>query len=535
MKITFLGAAHEVTGSCTLLEVAGKRILVDCGMEQGVDVYKNQELPLSPAALDFVLLTHAHIDHSGKLPLLEAGGFRGPIYATGATVQLCGIMLQDSAHIQEQEAIWHNRKAQRAGVAPYAPPYTVEDAIRTMQLFVPCHYHERYSLAPGVEIRFLDAGHLLGSASIEVTVTEGEDKQVLLFSGDVGNVDRPLIRNPEFPQRADVVVIESTYGDRLHGPRKDYIGQLTRVLQETFDRGGNVVIPAFAVGRTQEFLYLLREIKERGLVHGHDDFPVFVDSPLAAEATKIYFGDLEEYYDQDMLDLIHRGINVLEFPGLEIAVTSEESMAINQDRRPKVILSASGMCDAGRIRHHLKHNLWRPECTVLFVGYQAQGTLGRLLEDGAQAVKLFGEAIQVKAHIETMEGISGHADQKILLSWLRSLQNKPHAVYVNHGEDQVCEFFAGMIRDQLGFPALAPYNGACYDLQTDACLAEGNKIRLQSKDQQKAARNNTVFDRLVLVGKRLTAVIEKCRGGSNKDLAKFTDQISQLCDRWDEH
>lgn len=531
MKIKFLGAAHEVTGSCTLLEAAGKRILIDCGMEQGADIYENSALPVTPAEIDCVLLTHAHIDHSGKLPMLKAGGFSGPIYATGATVQLCGIMLQDSAHIQEQEAVWRNRKAERAGEAPYVPPYTVEDALQTMQLFVSCSYHQEYPVLEGVCVRFLDAGHLLGSASIEITVTEGEDRQVLLFSGDIGNVKRPLIRDPEMPAYADTVVIESTYGTRLHGERKDYIGQLTCILQDTFNRGGNVVIPSFAVGRTQEFLYLLREIKEKGLVHGHDGFPVFVDSPLAAEATKIYFSDLQDYYDQEMLDLIARGVNVLEFQGLQISVTSADSMAINENKTPKVILSASGMCEAGRIRHHLKHNLWRPESTILFVGYQAEGTLGRLLQDGAASVKLFGEAIQVRAQIATMDGISGHGDQKILLEWLGHLQNRPRAVYVNHGNDTVCDEFAAIITQRLGFPATAPYNGAVYDVSTGACLEAGNRVRLQPRSA-KERRNNTVFDRLVAAGRRLAAVIEKCRGFSNKDLARFADQINQLCDRW---
>ncbi len=532
MKLKFLGAAHEVTGSCTLLEAAGKRILIDCGMEQGADIYENCSMPVSPSEVDAVLLTHAHIDHSGKLPMLAAQGFCGEIYATGATVKLCGIMLQDSAHIQEQEALWRNRKAQRSGAEPYVPLYTVQDAQQTMQLFVPCSYHREYSVADGITIRFLDAGHLMGSASIEITVLEDGERHVLLFSGDLGNVNRPLIRDPEKPSYADTVIIESTYGNRLHGERKDYIGQLTAVLQETFDRGGNVVIPSFAVGRTQEFLYLLREIKEKGLVTGHDGFPVFVDSPLAVEATKIYFDDLIEYYDKEMLDLIERGINVLEFPGLQVSVTAEESMAINENQVPKVILSASGMCEAGRIRHHLKHNLWRADSTVLFVGYQAEGTMGRYLQDGAPEIKLFGETVQVKATIATMDGISGHADQQIMLDWLGALQNRPR-VYVNHGNDLVCDEFAAVIRERLGFEATAPYNGAVYDVRSGILLEEGNRVRLEKRSAKKS-RSDSVFERLMNAGKRLMAVIEKCRGRSNKDLAKFADQINRLADKWEE-
>ncbi|MBQ7935909.1 MAG: MBL fold metallo-hydrolase [Clostridia bacterium] len=530
MKLKFLGAAHEVTGSCTLLEAAGKRILIDCGMEQGADIYENCTLPILPAEVDMILLTHAHIDHSGKIPMLSAQGFRGPIYATGATVKLCNIMLQDSAHIQEQEAVWRNRKAQRSGGPEYVPLYTVEDAMHAMTLFVPCSYRQEYAVAEGITVRFLDAGHLMGSASIEITVLEDGNKHVFLFSGDLGNVGRPLIRDPQKPEYADTVIIESTYGNRLHGERKDYIGQLTAVLQDTFDRGGNVVIPSFAVGRTQEFLYLLRAIKEQGLVKGHENFPVFVDSPLAAEATRIYFDDLTEYYDDEMLALIEQGINILDFPGLQIAVTSEESMAINENKTPKVILSASGMCEAGRIRHHLKHNLWRADSTVLFVGYQAEGTMGRYLQDGAESIKLFGEPVQVQAKIATMDGISGHADQAIMLDWLGALQNRPTRVYVNHGNDLVCDEFAATITQRLGFPATAPYNGASYDPITDRLLEEGNRVRLEQKKPAKT-KADLVFDRLMNAAKRLIKVIEGMRGRSNKELAKYADQINNLCDK----
>ena len=532
MILKFLGAAHEVTGSCTLLEAAGMRILIDCGMEQGADIYENCAMPIAASEVDAVLVTHAHIDHTGKLPMLSAQGFGGPIYATGATARLCDMMLKDSAHIQEQEALWRNKKAQRSGAPEYVPLYTLQDVVQTMEQFRPCSYHQYYPIAEGITIRFLDAGHLMGSASIEITVEEEGKKHILLFSGDLGNVDRPLIRDPEIPAYADTVIIESTYGDRDHGPRKDYIAQLTAVLQDTFDRGGNVVIPSFAVGRTQEFLYLLREIKEKGLVKGHDNFPVFVDSPMAAEATKIYFGNLTEYYDAEMLDLIGRGINILEFPGLNISVTTQESMAINEDKRPKVILSASGMCEAGRIRHHLKYNLWRADSTVLFVGYQAAGTVGRLLQEGAEAVKLFGETVQVKAKIETMDGVSGHADRGIMLRWLEGLKENPPRVFVNHGEDTVCDAFAATITQKLGYPATAPYNGAVYDVATGAMLEQGNTRRLENRGKQKKAES--VFDRLLSAGKRLMTVIEKCRGRSNKELANFADQINRLADKYDE-
>ncbi len=532
MKLTFLGAAHEVTGSCTLLEACGQRILIDCGMEQGSDIYENCELPLAPVEIDFVLLTHAHIDHSGKLPLLTAGGFRSPIYATEATRQLCSIMLRDSAHIQEFEAEWKNRKAKRAGDAVYQPMYTLQDAEHTMQLFHGCTYGERIEPAPGISVRFLDAGHLLGSASIEVTVHENGVAKTVLFSGDLGNRNRPLIRDPQNPECADIVVVESTYGDRLHGARKDYKTQLASMIQETLDRGGNMVIPAFAIGRTQELLYLIREIWEEGLIQGHDDFPIWVDSPLAIEATRIYNGDMMDYYDADTLALIRSGVDVLGVKQLHFAVSSEESKQINFDSTPKIILSASGMCEAGRIRHHLKHNLWRPECTILFVGYQAAGTLGRIILDGAKTVKLFGEEIQVNAQIKTMDGISGHADQQILLDWLGAIPGMPQ-VYVNHGEDQTCDLFAAEITQKLGFPAVAPYNGASYDLVSGVCYAAGNALRIEKPHGGHNKRTSPAFEKLLLAGKRLMSVIEHNRGGANKDLAKFTSQITELCRKWD--
>lgn len=533
MKLTFLGAAHEVTGSATLLSVGNYRILVDCGMEQGADIYENCDLPLAPGQVDCVVLTHAHIDHSGKVPALTANGFDGKIYATGATTALCRIMLLDSAHIQAFEAEWRNRKAKRSGEAAYVPPYTAEDVTRTMEKFVSCEYHKPREILPGVTLRFLDAGHLLGSASVELTVREGGEERVLLFSGDLGNIDRPLIRNPEKPEYADIVVIESTYGNRLHGARADYVLQLTQILQETFDRGGNVIIPAFAVGRTQEMLYLIREIKEKDLVKRHDDFPVYIDSPLAIEATRIYAGeeDMMAYYDEQTLALIARGEDVLSFRGLRVAVSSQESMAINNDKTPKVIIAASGMCEAGRIRHHLKHNLWRQECTVLFVGYQSEGTLGRSLVNGAERVHLFGEEIRVRARIRGIDGVSGHADRDMMLDWLGNLKNRPQMVYVNHGTDTVCDEFAAAITETLHFPAAAPYNGAEYDLLAGQCIADGNRVRLEKK-LAKQQRNNSVYERLQSAGRQLQAVIDANRGLSNKDLAKFESQIRELCQKW---
>lgn len=534
MKLTFLGANHEVTGSCTLLEAVGQRWLIDCGMEQGKDVYENQPLPLAPGELDGVLVTHAHIDHTGMLPLLARQGFRGRICATRPTCDLCGIMLRDSAHIQEFEAEWKNRKGQRSGAEPVEPVYRMEDAEAALKLFVGVDYGVRTELAPGLEVRFIDAGHLLGSASIELWVTENGSTTKLVFSGDIGNLAQPILRDPSYLTEADYVVMESTYGDRLHGPRPDYVSELSSILQRTFDRGGNVVIPSFAVGRTQEMLYFIREIKEKGLVRGHGDFPVYIDSPLAIEATRIFQDTDPSCFDEETLALLAQGINPLRFPGLRVSVTSEDSREINADPVPKVILSASGMCEAGRIRHHLKHNLWRPECTILFVGYQAVGTLGRSLIDGAPMVKLFGEAIEVKAELCQLTGMSGHADRDGLLRWIHAFAPQPKRVFVVHGEDEVEDRFVETLAGQ-GFTACAPYNGAQWAIGAEGavCLQEGSRVRVERRASEGQSRAATVFQRLVNAGKRLMQVIEHNRGGANKDLARFADQINALCEKWD--
>lgn len=531
MKLTFIGAAHEVTGSCTLLEVGRKHILIDCGMEQGGDTYENCELPVSPSDIDAICLTHAHIDHSGMIPAMVAKGYSGPIYCTEATYRLCNIMLQDSAHIQEQEAEWQNRRAQRAGLARYTATYTVTDAIESLKLFKTFTYNQPAKIFDDVTVNFSDAGHLLGSSSIHFTITENIETRTLLFSGDLGNIDRPLIRDPQKPPCADYVVIESTYGDRVHGERPNYIAQLTKILQETFSRGGNLIIPSFAVGRTQELLYLFRIIKDQGLIKDFENFMVYVDSPLAVEATKIYQDNLFDYYDQEALDLIKSGINPIDFPGLRLSITTEDSRAINYDVIPKVIISASGMCEAGRIRHHLKHNLWNENNTILFVGYQAEGTLGRKLINGAKSVSLFGEEIQVNARIESIVGISGHADRDMLLGWLGSMEKPPVKVFVNHGDDIVCDSFAHTITNKLKFETAAPYSGDAYDLTSGQCTARGKIVKL-TKVSEGRRRANIAFDRLSAALHRLKTTVELSRGLSNKELAKFTDQINDLCDKY---
>ena len=341
MKLMFIGADHEVTGSCHYVEACGKRFVVDYGMEQGVNIYENAELPVSAAKLDFVLLTHAHIDHSGMLPLLYAKGFRGPIYATKATTDLCQIMLRDSAHIQESEAEWRSRKARRSGKPEVVPVYTMDDAVNVMEQFIPCFYDHKVSVCDGIQIRFTDIGHLLGSSSIEVWLDDGKDEKKLVFSGDIGNYNQPLIKDPHYTDEADYVIMESTYGDRYHEKHPNYVDELAQVIQRTFDRGGNVLIPSFAVGRTQELLYYIRQIKEKEMVKGHGDFQVVVDSPLAVEATQIFNKDVEETYDEDAMELVRQGINPITFSNLHLSITTEESKAINFDERSKVIISAS--------------------------------------------------------------------------------------------------------------------------------------------------------------------------------------------------
>ena len=534
MKLTFIGATHEVTGSCFLIEAAGKKFLVDYGMEQGPNLYENVELPVNPGDLDFVLLTHAHIDHSGNLPKLYKNGFRGAVYATEATCDLCDIMLRDSAHIQMFEAEWRNRKGRRAGKEEFIPAYTMEDAMGVIRNFVSCDYNKQIPLSEGIMVRFVDAGHLLGSSSIEIWLTEDGEQRKLIFSGDIGNTDQPLIKDPTYlTEGADYVIMESTYGDRSHGERPEYVTALAQVIQRTFDRGGNLVIPSFAVGRTQEMLYFIRQIKAEKLVHGHDNFQVYVDSPLAVEATTIFGRHRLDCYDEEAIDLINRGINPIGFPGLKTSITSEDSKMINENEEPKVIISASGMCDAGRIKHHLKHNLWRKECTICFVGYQAVGTLGRKLIEGAESVKLFGENITVNAQIEVLKGISGHADMNGLLNWLGGFETVPQRVIVVHGEDTVTDHFAGLVHEKYGCRTFAPYSGGCIDLETNEVISEGIRAPKKAAEKPARARAASAFNRLVAAAKRLLDVVYKNEGLSNKDMAKFETQIQNLADKWD--
>ena len=533
MKLSFFGADQCVTGSCHCLEVGGKRILIDCGLQQGRDEVDNRTLPFAPGSIDYVLITHAHIDHSGRVPMLIKNGFQGRILTTRLTAQLMSIMLQDSAHIQESDAEYKNRKNRRAGRPEEEPLYTVADAQRVPEFIDTCEYDQPVHLCDGVDAVFIDAGHLLGSASIRLTLTEGGQTKTIVFSGDIGNVDQPIIRDPQFFTGADYVVMESTYGDRNHTEVWSYTGQLAQIINETLGKGGNVVIPSFAVGRTQELLYFIREIKDQGLVTSVPDFPVYVDSPLAKSATTIFCGDLRGYLDQDALDLVKDGTHMFNFPGLHLTETVDESKSLNEDHTPKVIISASGMCDAGRIRHHLKYNLWRADSAVVFVGFQSPGTLGRTLLDGATSVKLFGEDVAVRAKVVNFQGLSSHADHDHLLDWISHFKEPlPQHVFVVHGDREVAPVFAQAV-SQLGFTAHAPQYTEEYDLLTCTQLAAGYLPQRKTRTFDGAPRVTAAYQKLVQLGDSLVGLIRRSKGRDNKTLAAFAEALRKVLDKFE--
>ncbi|WP_293895930.1 MBL fold metallo-hydrolase RNA specificity domain-containing protein [Sphaerochaeta sp. UBA5856] len=481
MHITFFGAAQQVTGSCTMVQVNGKYLLIDCGLPQGNDEREvGLDLPFRADAIDYVFLTHAHIDHTGRIPLLVKEGFKGKIFATSATTQLCEIMLADSGHIQEMEAEWKSRKAVRAGKKGVEPLYTVEDAQNAMQFFESCVYDEICDIDEGIKVRFNDAGHLLGSSSIELWLKEGKERRKLVFSGDIGNFDQPLIKDPDYIDEADFVVMESTYGNRVHKKAENAVGnsvpthiraqELADIVERTFKRGGNVIIPSFAVGRTQELLYLLRVVIENKLCPTIGDIPVFVDSPLSVKATHVFAGNLFGYMDEETMELVNKGINPILFPSLVTITDVADSIALNKRKESCVIISSSGMCEAGRIKHHLKHNLFRKECTVLFSGYQAAGTLGRSILDGARHVTIFGEQIDVRCEVCELHGISGHADQEGLVKWLTSFKKEPRRAFIVHGDKEVAPWFASFVTRTLHIKAYAPSPMERLDLLDEASL-----------------------------------------------------------------
>ena len=494
MKIKFCGAASGVTGSCHLISTDQHRILLDCGMFQGGKEMERQNrapFPFDPAEIECVVLSHAHIDHCGRLPLLVKRGFRGPIYATDATADLLGVMLRDSAHIHETDAKWDSKRAERAGREPVEPLYTMEDAEEAIKLVVPKRYDQLFEINDQMKVVFDDAGHILGSAIIELFTEEDGNTTKLVFSGDIGMPERPILNDPTQIKKADVLMMETTYGGRTHESNAVSISRLIDIAVKTVQRGGNVIIPSFAVGRTQELLYEFNKVYD-GTGPAHDilkNVPVYVDSPMAAQATEVFMKNAQAY-DEETREYIVLGDHPLEFEGLKFTLTSEQSQRLNLDRKPKIILSASGMCDAGRIRHHLKHNLWDSKNSIVFVGYQAEGTLGRRLLEGEKNVTLFGEEIAVRAQIHNLEGFSGHADQPELYRWLCGFEEKPGKIFLVHGEEESKRAFADYVYVNKGWDCHVVEGFEEFDLAAGTVLEGGGAEKdFVSEEEIDSVRN----------------------------------------------
>ena len=541
MNITFLGAAKTVTGSNFLVEAAGKKFLVDCGMYQGkatLEMENSEEFLYDVSEIDFMLLTHAHIDHSGRIPKLYNEGYRGPIYAHRATVDLCSIMLPDSGHIQETEVEWKNRKRLRAGLEPLPPLYTAEEAEKCLEIFKPLEYDTIVDVADNIQVRYNDAGHMLGSSIIEIWVTENGKTEKIVFTGDLGNNDIPLLDSPTMIEDADYLVMESTYGSRLHMRNDDKAKIFLDVVSETLDHGGRVVIPSFAVGRTQEILYEIDKIKDS---HKDDEefqrkyqqlmkTPVFVDSPLAISATEV-FKKNTDLFEEEVQEKLRHGDHPLEFPGLQFTRTPDESKALNETYYPSIIISASGMCDIGRIKHHLKHNLWNPASTILFVGYQAPGTLGRTIVDGADKVKIFGEEISVNARVEYIEGYSGHADQEWLLNFVYSFIKKPKHIFLVHGEEESEEVLKGLIEKNTEIPVTIPSFGEKYEVADIPKLEERVEYSKKLEDQYLRLQILEKLDKIKDDINTMTQNVKNeklMKENSDEEIEKLNDKVKKL-------
>ncbi|MCI8309188.1 MAG: MBL fold metallo-hydrolase [Clostridia bacterium] len=543
MKISFLGAAETVTGSNHLVEAAGKKFLVDCGMYQGkiVEEYDNSSPFLFDInTIDFMLLTHAHIDHSGRIPKLYNEGYRNPIYATKATCDLCKIMLPDSGHIQETEIEWKNRKRLREGKDPLPPLYTAEEAEKCLEIFKAINYDEIIEIDDNISVRFNDAGHMLGSAIIEIWITEDGKTTKVVFTGDIGNNDLPLLDSPTMISSSDYVIMESTYGNRLHVRNDNKAEAFLDIVSETLDNAGTVVIPSFAVGRTQEILYEIDKLKDEKGANDEAFFKkykklmnanVYVDSPLAISATEI-FKNNTELFEDEIQEKIKSGDNPLEFPGLHFTVSAEESKELNEMNEPCIILSASGMCDVGRIKHHLKHNLWKETSTILFVGYQVPGTLGRSIIDGAKKVKIFGEEIAVNARIEYIEGYSGHADQEWLLNFVYSFTNKqPKHIFLVHGEKESQEALKQEIEKNAEIKVTIPSFGETYVLDgTDSPKCEENRESIVY--YEKLSRKFEVLDNIENLIEKIsdieTDIIDEKIETDDEDIITLSNRINEL-------
>ncbi|MBF1136903.1 MAG: MBL fold metallo-hydrolase [[Eubacterium] sulci] len=468
MKIKFCGASTGVTGSCHLLTSGEHKILLDCGQFQGgkaQDALNYEKFPFEPSEIECVVLSHAHIDHCGRLPLLTKRGFEGKIYCTDATADLLSVMLKDSAYIHEKETEWKNRKAERAGREQVEPLYTIEDAEKTLSLVSPILYDQQIEINSDMKIVFNDAGHILGSAITELWVTEDDKESKIVFSGDLGMEGRPILRDPTYIKKADYVIMETTYGNRIHKELGSGVEKLIEIILNTTRRGGNVVIPSFAVGRTQELIYELNRFYDSNNEYRKelDKIFVYIDSPMATTATEIFRRNAQ-VFDEETREYILKGDNPLEFKNLKFTRSSKESQDLNFNKEPKIIISASGMCEAGRIRHHLKHNLWNPKNSIVFVGYQGQGTLGRSLVEGIKMVTLFGEEIQVNAEIHNLEGFSGHADQNGLFAWLAHFEQKPKQIFLVHGEEESKKDFAKLVNEKLSYEPIVVMGNSEFEL-----------------------------------------------------------------------
>ncbi len=512
MNIRFLGAVKGVTGSSHLIAYKDKKILLDCGMYQGRDEDLNlDEFEVNPAEIDYLMLSHSHIDHTGRIPLLVKRGFKGEIYCSKPTYDLCEIMLIDSAHIQETEAEWKSKKALRQGKKAVEPMYTQKDAEDSFQYFKPVQYSQIITIEEGLTIRFNDAGHILGSSIIEMWFEEGGESVKLVYSGDLGMHDKPLLNNPSLIEKTDYVIMEATYGNRVHDNIEQRTEELINIILKTAKRGGSVIIPSFAVGRTQELIYELNKYYDSHLdkmgtkENELKKIPVYVDSPLAAKATEV-FRKNAGVFDSEARSFIMSGDDPLDFENLHFTHSAEESKALNLSTEPKIIISASGMCEAGRIKHHLKHNLWRKEASIVFVGYQAEGTLGRRIMDGEKVVKVLGETINVKAEVYNVEGFSGHADKPTLLNWLRGFKEKPKTVFIVHGEEESKRSFAEDVKKDLGINCIIPEYNVAYEIKNYEAVEQIHVE--QVKDVKPEHTRGAVNEKLL---KDLAAEIQELR------------------------
>lgn len=455
MKIRFMGATTSVTGSCHLITTDNHKFLLDCGLFQGnkeTEALNTAEFDFDPSEIEFLVLSHAHIDHSGRIPLLVKRGFNGKIYCTDATADLLVVMLKDSASIQERETEWKNRKNQRSGKPLVEPLYTMKDAEEALKHVVPVMYDQLLELDESVRIVFNDAGHILGSAIVELFITENDDVSKIVYSGDIGMRGRPILRDPTYIKKADYVIMEATYGNRIHENNSDSIERLIDIVLKTIRRGGNVIIPSFAVGRTQELIFEFNRFYEEHSEYKDElkDVKVYVDSPMAISATEV-FRKNAQVFDDKTRDYILRGDHPLDFPNLIFSKTANESVSLNTNPNPKVIISSSGMCEAGRIKHHLKHNLWNPKSSIVFVGYQAKGTLGHSILKGDKRVTIFGEKIKIEAEIHNLEGFSGHADQNGLIQWLGGFKEQPKKIFIVHGEEDSKYDFSEKVKSVIDY------------------------------------------------------------------------------------